>query len=114
MSPGGAAVASAATLTVEPGASISEPPWNQTEPAVSVMLPGVKVTVGSEVVVSPSSSGRSAVIEPGPKVSEPARRSPGSLVWSDDKPLYVPPAGFKAIPSSAVEIVMEPGKLTPV
>src|ERR1700744_558443 len=97
MSPGGAAVASAATLTVEPGASISEPPWNQTEPAVSVMLPGVNVTVGSEVVVSPSSSGRSAVTESGPKVSEPARRATGRLGTSDDKPLYCTPVGFKAI-----------------
>src|ERR1700744_3884180 len=64
---------SAATDTVEPGASINEPPWNHAEPAVIVMLPGVKIVPGAEVAVCPSVSGNTVVTEPGPKVSRPAR-----------------------------------------
>src|ERR1700748_144969 len=65
---------SAATVTLDPGASISEPPWNHTEPAVIVMLPGVKVVCpGADVAVVPSESGSTVVTDPSPNVSAPAR-----------------------------------------
>ena len=63
----------AATETAAPGASSREPFLNQTAPPVTEMRPGVKLEVGDEVAVSPSSSGRLAVTEPLPKETRPIR-----------------------------------------
>src|SRR6202012_2422111 len=109
----------AATVTLEPGASISEPPWNHTEPAVIVMLPGVKVVCpGADVAVVPSESGSTVVTDPSPNVSAPARNvaMPPDPVsqCTGFNPGYAVSDGVSAMFSSTVEIRILPGVLTSV